>query len=216
MADSKSGSPVSYSSFLVTTCLSRLVLEIFAFDRQTDRRTANADHYYSWLNIVASQLINVLFNHHMWDSMVTYLQTLVHKWIHHHCHVSSIYLKHQHCKLHWTLTNAVAIQAQTNITAGSWPDFLAASGKQVLKQGLIWLQSFAVWKVQSPGPAELPVRESGSKDCHQLHTTTCTGMSLSCDRHDWQSRKLFKQITNGSGHCLHTCCQQLLVVFDVL
>jgi len=30
--DSESGSPVSYSSFLVTICLSRLVLEIFPYD----------------------------------------------------------------------------------------------------------------------------------------------------------------------------------------
>jgi len=44
MADSESGSPDSYSSFLVTKRLSRLVSEIFACDRQTD----NADHYYSW------------------------------------------------------------------------------------------------------------------------------------------------------------------------
>jgi len=36
MADSESGSPVSYSSFLVTICLSRLVSEIFACDRLTD------------------------------------------------------------------------------------------------------------------------------------------------------------------------------------
>jgi len=51
MADSESGSPVSYSSFLVTIFrLSRLVSEIFACDRQTDslRQTDNADHYYSW------------------------------------------------------------------------------------------------------------------------------------------------------------------------
>jgi len=33
MADSESGSPVSYSSFLVTIGLSRLVLEIFECDR---------------------------------------------------------------------------------------------------------------------------------------------------------------------------------------
>jgi len=36
MADSESGSLDSYSSFLVTIHLSRLVLEIFACDRQTD------------------------------------------------------------------------------------------------------------------------------------------------------------------------------------
>jgi len=34
--DAESGSPDSYSSFLVTICLSRLVSEIFACDRQTD------------------------------------------------------------------------------------------------------------------------------------------------------------------------------------
>jgi len=44
MADSESGSPSSYSSFLVTTSLSRLVLEMFACYRQTD----NENHYYSW------------------------------------------------------------------------------------------------------------------------------------------------------------------------
>jgi len=42
MADS--GSPDSYSSFVVTICLFCLVLEIFACDKWTD----NADHYYSW------------------------------------------------------------------------------------------------------------------------------------------------------------------------
>jgi len=50
--DSESGSPVSYSSFLITTRLSRLVSEIFPCDkhtdRQTDRETDNVDHYYSW------------------------------------------------------------------------------------------------------------------------------------------------------------------------
>jgi len=41
MADSESGSPAFYSSFLVdlTICLSRLVSEIFACGRQTDRQT---------------------------------------------------------------------------------------------------------------------------------------------------------------------------------
>jgi len=39
MAGSESGSPVSYSSFLVTICLARLVLEIFACERQTDGQT---------------------------------------------------------------------------------------------------------------------------------------------------------------------------------
>jgi len=47
MVDYVSGSPDSYSSFLVTICLSRLVSEMFACNRQTDRRTS-ADHYYSW------------------------------------------------------------------------------------------------------------------------------------------------------------------------
>jgi len=44
VADSESGSPSSYSRFIVTIGLPRLVSEIFACDRQTD----NADHYYSW------------------------------------------------------------------------------------------------------------------------------------------------------------------------
>jgi len=48
MADSELGSPVFYSSFLVTMCLSRLILEIFACDGQTGRQTDNVDHYYSW------------------------------------------------------------------------------------------------------------------------------------------------------------------------
>jgi len=39
MADSESQTPISYSSFLVIIGLSRLVLEIFACDRQTDRQT---------------------------------------------------------------------------------------------------------------------------------------------------------------------------------
>jgi len=47
MADSKSGRPVSHLSFLVTMRLSRLVSEIFACDREMDRRTDNADYYYS-------------------------------------------------------------------------------------------------------------------------------------------------------------------------
>jgi len=47
MADSESGSPDSYLSFLVTIRLSRLVSEIFACDRQTDGQTDDADHYYS-------------------------------------------------------------------------------------------------------------------------------------------------------------------------
>jgi len=48
MADSELKSPVSYSSFLVTIRLSRLVSEIFACDRRRDRQTDNADHYYNW------------------------------------------------------------------------------------------------------------------------------------------------------------------------
>jgi len=44
MADCESGSPSSYSHFIVTIGLSRLVSEIFACDRQTD----NSNHYYSW------------------------------------------------------------------------------------------------------------------------------------------------------------------------
>jgi len=47
MADSESGSPDSYLSFLVTIHLSRLVSEIFACDRQTGGQTDNADHCYS-------------------------------------------------------------------------------------------------------------------------------------------------------------------------
>jgi len=35
MADSESGSPVSYSNSLVTICLSLLVSEIFVYDRWT-------------------------------------------------------------------------------------------------------------------------------------------------------------------------------------
>jgi len=57
MAESESGSPVFYSSFLVTIRLSRLVSRIFTCDRQTDRRLDNADHYYSCRHIVAGQLI---------------------------------------------------------------------------------------------------------------------------------------------------------------
>jgi len=57
MADSESGNPSSYSSFIVTIrlCLSRFVLEIFVCDRQMDRQTDNADHYYS--HIVMRQCI---------------------------------------------------------------------------------------------------------------------------------------------------------------
>jgi len=39
MADSESGSPSSYSHFIVNIDLSRLVLEIFVCDRQTERQT---------------------------------------------------------------------------------------------------------------------------------------------------------------------------------
>jgi len=46
MADSVSGRPDSYSSFLVTIRLSLLVLEIFACDTHTDGQRDNADHYY--------------------------------------------------------------------------------------------------------------------------------------------------------------------------
>jgi len=46
MADSESGSPVSYSSFLVTIRLSRLVSEIFACDRETERQRGLL--LYSW------------------------------------------------------------------------------------------------------------------------------------------------------------------------
>jgi len=48
MEDSESGNPSSYSHFIVTIGLSHLVLEMIACDWQTDRRTDNADHYYSW------------------------------------------------------------------------------------------------------------------------------------------------------------------------
>jgi len=74
MAESESGSPDSYPSFLVTTCLSRLVLEIFVCDRQTD----NVDHYYSWFHTVAGQLtkwslwhaaINTLLTEHYSNSV---------------------------------------------------------------------------------------------------------------------------------------------------
>jgi len=57
MADSEPGSPVSYPSFLVTICLSRLVSEIFACHTQTDRRTMRTITI-AGLHIVAGQLIN--------------------------------------------------------------------------------------------------------------------------------------------------------------
>jgi len=59
MADAESGNVVSYSSFLVTISLSRLVSEIFACDRQTDRRTTRTITI-AGLHIVAGQLINRL------------------------------------------------------------------------------------------------------------------------------------------------------------
>jgi len=67
MADSESGSPVSYSSFLVTICLSRLVSEIFVCDGRTDRRTTQTVTAAS-PHIVAGQLINI-------HIMLTYLPT---------------------------------------------------------------------------------------------------------------------------------------------
>jgi len=54
-SDGRFRSLVSYSSFLVTICLSRLVSEIFACDRWTD----NVNHYYSWPHNVAGQLIKL-------------------------------------------------------------------------------------------------------------------------------------------------------------
>jgi len=49
ITDSESGSPDSYSSFLVTIRLSRLVSEIFTCDGRMDvGRMDNADSYYSW------------------------------------------------------------------------------------------------------------------------------------------------------------------------
>jgi len=36
------------TSFLVNICLFRLVSKIFAYDRQTDKGTDNADDYYNW------------------------------------------------------------------------------------------------------------------------------------------------------------------------
>jgi len=55
MADSESGSPVSYSRFLVTICLSGLVSEIFACCSQTDGRTTRTITIGN-LRIVAGQL----------------------------------------------------------------------------------------------------------------------------------------------------------------
>jgi len=42
MADPESETLISYSSFVVTIALSRLVLEIFACDTQTDRQYSQA------------------------------------------------------------------------------------------------------------------------------------------------------------------------------
>jgi len=58
MAASESGSPDSYSSFLVTIRLSRLVSEIFACDRHTDGRSDNAGHNIAGHQTVAGQLIS--------------------------------------------------------------------------------------------------------------------------------------------------------------
>jgi len=61
MTDSKSGSPVSYSSFLVTIGLSLSVSEIFTCDRQMNERM---DGQTTWTiaiagpHIVVGQLIN--------------------------------------------------------------------------------------------------------------------------------------------------------------
>jgi len=68
MADSESGSPNSYSSFLVTICLSRLVLEIFTCDRQTDRETTRTITI-AGPHIVDGQLISLKLNKkHKWQS----------------------------------------------------------------------------------------------------------------------------------------------------
>jgi len=48
MADSESGSPDSYSSFLVTICPSHVVSQIFTCDRQTDGGMDNADLFFQW------------------------------------------------------------------------------------------------------------------------------------------------------------------------
>jgi len=73
MADSESGSPDSYSSFLVTICLSRLVLEIFACDRQTDGRTTRTITI-AGSHIVVGQLImplrNILYDRHACGGLV--------------------------------------------------------------------------------------------------------------------------------------------------
>jgi len=52
VSDSASGSPDSYSNFLVTIRLSRLVSEMCVTDRRTDgQRGPLLDHYYSWPHI---------------------------------------------------------------------------------------------------------------------------------------------------------------------
>jgi len=48
MADSESGSPDSYVSFVVTIHPPCVVSEIFDYSRVTDGRADNTDHYYSW------------------------------------------------------------------------------------------------------------------------------------------------------------------------
>jgi len=50
MAESESGSPVSYSSFLVNMFMSLSFADICVWqtDRRTDGRMDNVDHYYSW------------------------------------------------------------------------------------------------------------------------------------------------------------------------
>jgi len=60
MADSELGSSVPYSSFLVTICLSCLVLEIFACDRQTDTRTTQTITI-AGPHTVAGQIISSIF-----------------------------------------------------------------------------------------------------------------------------------------------------------
>jgi len=63
-ADSEYRSPASYSSFLVglTICLSRLVLDMFACDRQTD---VQRGHTIAGLHLVAGQLIMLVMRHRL-------------------------------------------------------------------------------------------------------------------------------------------------------
>jgi len=75
-ADSESGSPYSYSSFLVTIRLSRRVSEIFA----CDRRANNTDHHYRWpphcggpANINTSVLVIEKTNDKIRDSKLVFL-----------------------------------------------------------------------------------------------------------------------------------------------